>query len=72
MSYAAANNAQSKPGYEEAVEAAIHKIRITLTSRNVKNLEKGNSKNLLLFNFLSPFDCFKFCDIVDFTPNINI
>jgi small subunit ribosomal protein S20e len=32
--------AKGKPGYEEAVEAKIHRIRITLTSRNVKNLEK--------------------------------
>ncbi|KXS19596.1 ribosomal protein S1 [Gonapodya prolifera JEL478] len=30
----------AKAGYEEAVESKIHKIRITLTSRNVKNLEK--------------------------------
>ncbi|KAG1021175.1 hypothetical protein G6F26_008677 [Rhizopus arrhizus] len=29
-----------KPGLEEQVEAKIHRIRITLTSRNVKNLEK--------------------------------
>ncbi|KAI9139469.1 40S ribosomal protein S20 [Paraphysoderma sedebokerense] len=36
MSYVAKN----KPGYEEAVEAKIHRIRITLTSRHVKNLEK--------------------------------
>ncbi|CAO3576542.1 unnamed protein product [Absidia cylindrospora] len=29
-----------KVGVEEHVEAKIHRIRITLTSRNVKNLEK--------------------------------
>eukprot|EP00887_Chlorella_sp_A99_P001052 scaffold14.g1052.t1 len=29
-----------KPGVEEAEAAPIHRIRITLTSRNVKNLEK--------------------------------
>eukprot|EP01112_Ceratiomyxa_fruticulosa_P005381 TRINITY_DN15_c0_g2_i1.p1 TRINITY_DN15_c0_g2~~TRINITY_DN15_c0_g2_i1.p1 ORF type:complete len:121 (+),score=26.79 TRINITY_DN15_c0_g2_i1:159-521(+) len=32
---------QKKPGYEgPAEEATFHRIRITLTSRNVKNLEK--------------------------------
>ena len=30
----------AKPGLEEE-SAAVHRIRITLTSRNVKNLEKG-------------------------------
>ena len=30
----------AKPGYEEEASATIHKIRITLTSRHVKNLEK--------------------------------
>ncbi|ORZ31833.1 40S ribosomal protein S20 [Catenaria anguillulae PL171] len=29
-----------KPGYEETVESKLHRIRITLSSRNVKNLEK--------------------------------
>jgi small subunit ribosomal protein S20e len=29
-----------KAGQEEFVEPTIHRIRITLTSRNVKNLEK--------------------------------
>ncbi|KAL4443258.1 hypothetical protein ABPG75_010995 [Micractinium tetrahymenae] len=29
-----------KPGVEEAEAAPIHRIRITLTSKNVKNLEK--------------------------------
>ncbi|KAI7865600.1 40S ribosomal protein S20 [Spinellus fusiger] len=33
-------SATQKPGVEEQVEAKIHRIRITLTSRNVKNLEK--------------------------------
>ncbi|KAL1923957.1 40S ribosomal protein uS10 [Calcarisporiella thermophila] len=36
MSYVA----KGKPGFEESVEPTIHRIRITLTSRNVKNLEK--------------------------------
>lgn len=30
----------SKPGLEEADMSPIHRIRITLTSRNVRNLEK--------------------------------
>lgn len=30
-----------KPGVEEAEAAPIHRIRITLTSKNVKALEKG-------------------------------
>lgn len=40
MSSAVANATANKPGYEAEAEVAIHKIRITLTSRNVKNLEK--------------------------------
>lgn len=35
-----------KPGYEDTQEPA-HKVRITLSSKNVKNLEKG----LLFFLF---------------------
>ncbi|KAI8080213.1 40S ribosomal protein S20 [Gilbertella persicaria] len=42
MSAVAAKSA-TKPGLEEQVEAKIHRIRITLTSRNVKNLEKVSS-----------------------------
>lgn len=43
MSYAAAKPAEiAKPGFEEQTTAPVHKIRITLTSRNVKNLEKGD------------------------------
>ena len=38
---AAAIKPAQKPGVEEAEAAPIHRIRITLTSRNVKNLEKG-------------------------------
>ncbi|OMP02492.1 hypothetical protein COLO4_11050 [Corchorus olitorius] len=34
----------TKPGFEETHEQ-IHKIRITLTSKNVKNLEKGTGQN---------------------------
>ena len=37
MSYVAP---AKKAGQEEFVEPTIHRIRITLTSRNVKNLEK--------------------------------
>jgi hypothetical protein len=33
-----------KPGVEEAEAAPIHRIRITLTSKNVKALEKGESE----------------------------
>lgn len=40
MAYAAMK--PTKPGLEEAQEQ-IHKIRITLSSKNVKNLEKGSS-----------------------------
>lgn len=38
MAYAAMK--PTKPGLEEPQEQ-IHKIRITLSSKNVKNLEKG-------------------------------
>ena len=37
---AAMKPAAGKPGLEEE-GSQIHRIRITLTSRNVKNLEKG-------------------------------
>ena len=37
-------------GVDEGPEQ-IHKIRITLTSKSVKNLEKGTPKNLLFFFF---------------------
>jgi hypothetical protein len=43
MSAAVANPAVNKPGYEPEVAPQIHQIRITLTSRNVKNLEKGKT-----------------------------
>lgn len=33
----------SKPGMEEADAPQVHRIRITLTSKNVKSLEKGES-----------------------------
>ena len=39
---AAIKPAAGKPGLEEE-GSQIHRIRITLTSRNVKNLEKGVS-----------------------------
>lgn len=47
--YAAVKPA-TKPGYEESQEP-IHKIRITLSSKNVKNLEKGTSFQLPLTLF---------------------
>ena len=31
---------KDKAGYEQAVDVKVHRIRITLSSRNVKNLEK--------------------------------
>jgi len=34
------NPVKPKPGYEQPEEVAFHRIRITLTSRNVKSLEK--------------------------------
>ncbi|CEI96748.1 Putative 40S ribosomal protein S20 [Rhizopus microsporus] len=39
MSYVAKNTTE-KPGLEEQEQPKIHRIRITLSSRNVKNLEK--------------------------------
>lgn len=41
-SYVAPNSASAtqKPGYEEQTEAVVYRIRITLTSKNVKALEK--------------------------------
>lgn len=38
-----------KPGYEQPEEINFHRIRITLTSRNVKSLEKGNKKKKEFF-----------------------
>lgn len=35
-----APKSQNKEGYEDQTPSKIHRIRITLTSRNVKNLEK--------------------------------
>lgn len=35
-----------KPGVEEAEAAPIHRIRITLTAKNVKSLEKGEVEHL--------------------------
>lgn len=43
----------TKPGLEEPQEQ-IHKIRITLSSKNVKNLEKGLFR---LFGFYVVFSC---------------
>ena len=37
----------AKPGLEEDTQA-VHRIRITLTSRNVKNLEKGAKQSVAL------------------------
>ncbi|GAB4818698.1 hypothetical protein N2152v2_005744 [Parachlorella kessleri] len=44
LTMAAAIKPAQKPGVEEAEAAPIHRIRITLTSRNVKNLEKGERR----------------------------
>jgi hypothetical protein len=49
MAYAAMK--PTKPGLEESQEQ-IHKIRITLSSKNVKNLEKGIFHPNILFYFL--------------------
>lgn len=43
-----------KPGYEETQEP-FHKIRITLSSKNVKNLEKGLSNFYYKIVFLHVF-----------------
>ena len=48
-----------KEGLQE--EAQIHKIRITLTSRNVKSLEKGVA--IWLF-------CFKLVSLARSTPSV--
>ncbi|WVZ08166.1 hypothetical protein V8G54_021512 [Vigna mungo] len=52
MAYAAMK--PTKPGLEESQEQ-IHKIRITLSSKHVKNLEKGMHQfiQLLLFAYVS-------------------
>ena len=42
----AATKPVGKPGAEEET-APVHRIRITLTSRNVKNLEKGTPSGRL-------------------------
>ena len=39
-------SALSKPGLEGDSGATSHRIRITLTARNVKNLEKGKPRSL--------------------------
>ena len=46
LQMAAVKPAAGKPGLEEE-GGQIHRIRITLTSRNVKNLEKGKLLHLL-------------------------
>lgn len=46
LQMAAVKPAAGKPGLEEE-GGQIHRIRITLTSRNVKNLEKGKLLPLL-------------------------
>ncbi|KAJ3349997.1 40S ribosomal protein S20 [Allomyces macrogynus ATCC 38327] len=35
-----AKSAANKPGYEESADVKVHRIRITLSSRNAKALEK--------------------------------
>ena len=46
-------------------EEQIHKIRITLTSKNVKNIEKGTSKILY---FLLLFFCYGFLVLICVDP----
>lgn len=41
LNYLQATNYTKDPSKPQAEEAVIHRIRITLTSRNVKSLEKG-------------------------------
>ena len=53
-------------GADEGPEQ-IHKIRITLTSKSVKNLEKGTSKNLSFFFFAFIF-FFVFLVLICFDP----
>jgi ribosomal protein S10 len=55
MAYAAMK--PTKPGLEESQEQ-IHKIRITLSSKNVKNLEKGIFHPNVLFYFLNFYHFF--------------
>ncbi|KAI8925534.1 ribosomal protein S10 domain-containing protein [Entophlyctis helioformis] len=47
MSSAAYVTPAKKVGQEELVEPTLHRIRITLTSRNVKNLEKVSAELIL-------------------------
>lgn len=47
----------AKTGYEETQED-IHKIRITLSSKSVKNLEKGHFFNHILMFFSSIYTLF--------------
>ena len=56
-------------GADEGPEQ-IHKIRITLTSKSVKNLEKGTLKNLFCFCLLHwiCFCCFYFLVLIFFDP----
>ena len=72
---AAIKPAAGKPGLEEG-GSQIHRIRITLTSRNVKNLEKG----AFCFGFWFK-SCFKSCfqvllaialKLVDATWTLNV
>lgn len=46
-----------KAGYEGGVPEVQHRIRITLSSRNVKNLEKGTRDPLSTFPVLLPEGC---------------
>lgn len=41
----------AKPGLEERPQEPIRKIRITLSSKKVKNLEKGRYQSLSWFYF---------------------
>lgn len=46
----------TKPGLEESQEQ-IHKIRITLSSKNVKNLEKGIFLSLYIYTHKNLYFC---------------
>lgn len=48
-----------KVGVEETIEQ-VHRIRITLSSKNVKNLEKGKSSRAVPNIFKSNFLCCPF------------
>jgi hypothetical protein len=48
---------KGKLGVEDATELQLNRIRITLSSKNVKNLEKGIPHSIQIPNFLIRFYC---------------